>query len=198
MNKKHKISGKLLSQCSLADLEHEYAVGTNIDAVEPFEGDDADRLAAIDKEVSARLAVIAPGKNGLSLPIQIATPWHCDEDGLVTGKESQAHLSGPSVDIFDASEWPVALHDEAMGTARIMTAAVNAFDSAARRLAINAVELSERMADGGIAELLEALDYLLEQTVDMDLKYGILLTEGEEDARAKALAIIAKAKGGAA
>jgi hypothetical protein len=37
-------------------------------------------------------------------------------------------------------------------------------------------------------ELLEALDYLLEQTVDMDL-----LSEGEEDARAKALAVIAKA-----
>ena len=42
-------------------------------------------------------------------------------------------------------------------------------------------------------ELLEALDYLLEQTVDMDLKYGIGLSEGEEDARAKALAAIAKA-----
>ncbi len=42
-------------------------------------------------------------------------------------------------------------------------------------------------------ELLEALDYLLEQTVDMDLKYGIGLSEGEEDARTKALAAIAKA-----
>jgi hypothetical protein len=41
-------------------------------------------------------------------------------------------------------------------------------------------------------ELLSSLDYLLEQTVDMDLKYGIGLTEGEEDARAKALAVIAK------
>lgn len=42
-------------------------------------------------------------------------------------------------------------------------------------------------------ELLDALNYLLEQTVDMDLKYGIGLSEGEEDARAKALAVIAKA-----
>lgn len=32
-------------------------------------------------------------------------------------------------------------------------------------------------------ELLEALDYLLEQTVGMDLKYGVGLSEGEEDAR---------------
>ena len=44
-------------------------------------------------------------------------------------------------------------------------------------------------------ELLQALDYLLEQMVDMDLKYGIALSEGEEDARAQALAAIAKANG---
>jgi hypothetical protein len=43
-------------------------------------------------------------------------------------------------------------------------------------------------------ELLEALDYLLEQTVDMDLSHGIALTEGERDARRKAIAAIAKAR----
>jgi hypothetical protein len=42
-------------------------------------------------------------------------------------------------------------------------------------------------------KLLEALDYLLEQSVDMDLKYGLGLSEGEQDARAKALAAIAEA-----
>ena len=42
-------------------------------------------------------------------------------------------------------------------------------------------------------KLLEALDYLLAQTVDMDLKYGITLSEGEEDARAMALSAIAEA-----
>ena len=47
-------------------------------------------------------------------------------------------------------------------------------------------------------KLLEALDYLLAQTVDMDLKYGITLSEGEEDARAKALSAIADATGRAA
>lgn len=41
-------------------------------------------------------------------------------------------------------------------------------------------------------ELLAALDYLLQQTVDQDLKHGISLTEGEEEARQRALAIIAK------
>ncbi len=42
--------------------------------------------------------------------------------------------------------------------------------------------------------LLEALDYLLQQTVDMDLEYGIDLTEGEQEARAMALAAIAEVK----
>lgn len=41
--------------------------------------------------------------------------------------------------------------------------------------------------------LLAALDYLLEQTVDMDLTYGIALTEGEADARQQALDAIVQA-----
>ncbi len=44
-------------------------------------------------------------------------------------------------------------------------------------------------------DLLHALDYLLEQTVDMDRNYGIELTEGEADARHVALEAIAKAHG---
>lgn len=44
-------------------------------------------------------------------------------------------------------------------------------------------------------ELFEALDYLLQQTVDMDLAHGIGLTEGEKDARKKALKVFAKATG---
>jgi hypothetical protein len=44
-----------------------------------------------------------------------------------------------------------------------------------------------------VPELMEALAYQLEQTVDMDLKHGIRLSEGEQDARSKALAVIAKA-----
>jgi hypothetical protein len=44
-----------------------------------------------------------------------------------------------------------------------------------------------------VSELVEALHYLLQQTVDMDLKHGITLSEGEEEARAKALSAIASA-----
>ena len=45
------------------------------------------------------------------------------------------------------------------------------------------------------AELVEALDKLLEQTVDQDLAHGIALTEGEEEARTNALTVLAKARG---
>ena len=41
-------------------------------------------------------------------------------------------------------------------------------------------------------ELLEALDFLLKQTVDSDLEYGIELTEGEREAHENALAAIAR------
>lgn len=63
-----------------------------------------------------------------------------------------------------------------------------------------AAELLEEVCQGltlldrGItSELIEALDFLLRETIDMDLKYGIALSEGEEEARGKALAAIARA-----
>lgn len=43
-----------------------------------------------------------------------------------------------------------------------------------------------------IVKLKDALHYLLEQTVDQDLKHGIDLTEGEADARQHALAVLAQ------
>jgi hypothetical protein len=46
-------------------------------------------------------------------------------------------------------------------------------------------------------KLLDALIHLLGETVDMDLKYGIALSEGEQEARTKALAAIAEATGAA-
>ena len=44
-------------------------------------------------------------------------------------------------------------------------------------------------------EPIEALDKLLAATVDEDLKYGIGLTEAEEEARSLALSVIAKVVG---
>lgn len=45
-------------------------------------------------------------------------------------------------------------------------------------------------------KLFDALDYLLAQTVDMDMAHGIGLTEGEEEARQRALAALAEAVDG--
>ena len=57
-----------------------------------------------------------------------------------------------------------------------------------------AEEVLERITGGPhAASLLAALEYLLEQTVDMDQRYGIELTEGESDTRDQALAAIASA-----
>jgi hypothetical protein len=58
------------------------------------------------------------------------------------------------------------------------------------RIASSQQQDANRRLIAAAPELLEALDYLLAQTVDMDLKYGIGLSEGEQEARAKALAAI--------
>ncbi|OWK34903.1 hypothetical protein [Fimbriiglobus ruber] len=61
------------------------------------------------------------------------------------------------------------------------------FAEATARLIVHRLNLHEKLTD--------ALSYLLEQTVDQDQKYGITLSEGEEDAGAKARAVIAEATG---
>ena len=60
--------------------------------------------------------------------------------------------------IYSADDSTVSItREEAIGNARLLAAAYNAFDSAAAKLGVNAVELSEAMADGGIAALVEAV-----------------------------------------
>jgi hypothetical protein len=125
---------------------------------------------------------------------QNPAPWDCDgrtimyttphESDAICMIEVRANVTedGWNTVAFIEAIWPGA-----HANARRIVAAVNACEGIA----------TPALEQGVIAELLEALDYLLEQTVDMDLKYGIGLSEGEEDARTKALAVIAKAKGDA-
>jgi hypothetical protein len=55
-------------------------------------------------------------------------PWTCDENGVVWGVESRERYGhGPSIDIFDASEWPAELADEAMANAKLIAAAQNLY-----------------------------------------------------------------------
>jgi hypothetical protein len=81
--------------------------------------------------------------------------------------------------------------------ARLLAAAYNAFDSAAKKLNLNAVECAERMADSGIAELVAALE--LHYASHVAFEHG----DDAEAERQYALAIertravLAKVKGGA-
>jgi hypothetical protein len=106
-----------------------------------------------------------------------ATPDQSDEITMIEVRANVTEAGWDTVAFVEAI-WPGA-HDNA----RRIVAAVNACKGIP----------TEGLEQGVVRELLEALDYLLAQTVDEDLKYGIGLTEGEEDARAKAQAAIAKA-----
>src|ERR1017187_7243012 len=63
--------------------------------------------------------------------------------------------------VYSADDSTVSItREEAIGHARLLTAAHNAFVTAAQRRGCNAVELAERMQNAEIAELVEALDQL--------------------------------------
>jgi len=50
-------------------------------------------------------------------------PW-TNDGGLVNGRESRARYApGVSLDIFDASQWPVELESEALANAALIAAA---------------------------------------------------------------------------
>jgi hypothetical protein len=97
---------------------------------------------------------------------------------------------------------------ETEGNARLLAAAYNAFDSAAKRLGCNAVELAERMADGAIAELVQALTGMIGcfENVPQEASMGFdsppePASEWDMNAFMElhhARALIAKVKGGAA
>jgi hypothetical protein len=56
-------------------------------------------------------------------------PWKADM-GLVTGMESRNRFKGtPSLDIFDANEWPVELSDEAVANAHLIASAPDLYEA---------------------------------------------------------------------
>jgi hypothetical protein len=94
--------------------------------------------------------------------------------------------------LYSADDATVSItREEAIGNARLLAAAYNAFDSAARALNVNAVELAERMHDGGLAELIKCLEQMTEFYVDdysdRDISKPVK----------RARAILAETKGGA-
>lgn len=83
------------------------------------------------------------------------------------------------------------------GDARLLTAAYNAFDSAAKNLGVNAIELAERMQDGELAELINALSPLVDAVFNDngDITMNFAQITSADGLRARA--ILAKLKGGA-
>ncbi len=78
--------------------------------------------------------------------------------------------------------------------ARGIAAAYNAFDSAAQRLGLNAVEFAERMADGALADLLESHNDMLYRFHSC-ISDGNGEIDGDKGAMARARAVIEKVKG---
>jgi hypothetical protein len=80
---------------------------------------------------------------------------------------------------------------------RLLAAAYNAFDSAARKLGINAVEFAERMQDGGLAELAESHEELLADIDGLKSEFAICREISRSSYAKRSRAILAKVKGAA-
>lgn len=107
----------------------------------------------------------------MTQPIHTPFPWHpphiCDDstpcnctsivDEQYAGGICSVHVNNGIALISEGGNDAPPI-EEARANARLIYASAKAFDSAARKLGVNAVEFSERMADGGIAELVRALE----------------------------------------
>jgi hypothetical protein len=140
----------------------------------------------------------------MSNPVHTARPVTCKFAPYITdneiGSPKQAVFIVEFQKLIDQS-WP-----ELEVNARLLQAAYNAFDSAANKLGINAVELADRMQEGGIADLIQALSSLVSvcehrPTHASGRPMAPMLSIQGADARkriAEAHAAIAKASGGSA
>jgi hypothetical protein len=137
---------------------------------------------AIDQHLNAQrdgATSMTHADNTLAASKHTPEPWWLDDDGFIAAGSGDTYCT-----VVDPHCRPTDNYsEENEANARRIVAAVNACQGIS----------TKALEQGVIGQLVEALDYLLQQTVDMDLKYGIDLTEGEQDARAKALSAIAKA-----
>jgi hypothetical protein len=81
--------------------------------------------------------------------------------------------------------------DETGANARLLAAAYNAFDSAAKKLGVNAVLLAEAMADGGIFDLIRFADKMQDYWANEKSPHHI------DDLKATLRAVLTKVKEGA-
>ncbi|MFP1634120.1 hypothetical protein ACLB6G_20515 [Zhengella sp. ZM62] len=92
----------------------------------------------------------------MSKPKWTPEPW-VNDDGLVTGQESRERFTGQtSLDIFDASQWPEELADEAEATAHLIAAAPDlyeALETALNFIANTENELGVTLDSGDLARM---------------------------------------------
>ena len=95
----------------------------------------------------------------MSNPVHTPGPVTCKFARYITDNEIGSAMQAAFIVEFQQlidQSWPELEID-----ARLLAAAYDAFDSAATKLATNAVELAERMQEGGIADLIQALSSLV-------------------------------------
>ena len=124
-------------------------------------------------------------------------PWGDNDDGVILGNLDAYKGLAPLVAIVEGYDENGNGTDEAMVNVRIICASVNAFARAASRLGIGAVELAERLEDGGLAELVEAHEELLADIDGLSSDFEICREISGSSPAKRSRAILAKVKEGA-
>jgi len=107
----------------------------------------------------------------------------------------KARILGPTHK--DGGEYAALCELRDPEVARLMVAAYNAFDSAAKRLGINAVEFAERMQEGGLAELAESHEELLADIDGLKSDFDICREISRSSYARRSRAILSRVKGSA-
>ncbi len=123
--------------------------------------------------MKTRLKTPEPHANTLKIT---PAPWSLSKDaeGVYTIHARTSETLGPKlqwVRIAEVSalddQYGRIDDDEAHANARLASATANSFAAAGKQLGLNAVAFAERMQNGGIAELLEILEAVVEQHAHM-------------------------------
>jgi hypothetical protein len=121
----------------------------------------------------------SPDKEAVAMtrPIHTPGPVWLDDDGRIAAGKGDEYVT-----LADPHPGNLTMAQDGalgMGNTRLLAAAYNAFDSAARRLGVNAVELAERMQEGDLYELVRSL-----RDVAGRLRNMVILSRTSEETKA--------------
>ena len=130
----------------------------------------------------------------MSQPIHTAGPCSTEELPNCAGYKLRASSEfGGTVILAKLPLYFDGNSDKQGANARLLVAAYNAFDSAAQKLGVNAVELAEGMQEGGIANLAESLKDILSRFRSC-IAQGNGEIEGDKEAIARAEMLLVRNK----